>query len=91
MSRLNPSPPPKTWMEWNTHTGEARRHTDDSLRLRLLAIGVQWDTILTFLSEGEGSPPILSTRHSSYRRWTSEDNLYPWSLPTGAWGEVLNV
>lgn len=74
------------YIEQNNHTGESRQHTCESLLARMAAIGFPPDFIQAFLNNEHGG--VIESRHATFRQATMSDRIYPWALPTGAWGKV---
>lgn len=82
------------FIEVNKHTVEKRRHTQESLSLRLRATGVS----VAPKSDGarllQGEHVVVDAPHSYYRLphlMLDEGHHIPDALPTGAWGHVESV
>ena len=81
------------FIEVNKHTVEKRRHTRESLFLRLRATGVS----VAPKSDGarllQGEHVVVDAPHSYYRlpHPRLDSRFIPDALPTGAWGHVESV
>lgn len=73
-----------TFIEINLHTGEARRHTTESLRARMSAIGFSAKDIDEVVQQMR---PRYAT-HATFRHWRLGDPSPQYALESGAWGKI---
>ena len=79
------------FIEVNKHTAEKRRHTQESLSLRLRATGVSVSPKSDGVRLLQGEHVVVDAPHSYYRLphlMLDEGRYIPNALPTGAWGFV---